>query len=1276
MDHEPFEQCLQAFVRRDYLIAARSALGILKEGAGLGMAQILLISTRRMGMSPSEALTQAVYAAAAGPWQCALMDVTMGRRDPTEVMAEADGVLQQCQALCYAGAHLITTGDLDAGRRLLRQCLDLDVECMETQIALMDTVLVDRWSGAAPEADQEVERLRNTFHYLRSTDGHQQSIHIADLVLALVVGHHGDYHPETARSLNDLATAYLATGDFARAEPLLTSALHQALLFDGASGQSYAVVLDNLGQAKMGQEQNERAEWLFRQALAAFAEAVGAEHPSYATCLGHLALVCANLGKHAEAERCYQEAVELRRRLLGTDDPRYIAMVDGLVEFFQGRGRLDAAEPLVTEIAEIVSRMKGADSLEYGARLKQLGALYHRLGRYSDSAEQYRLALVVDHHRLGFDDPVALDTAAKLAVSHKLAGRLGEALRGYQYLVGRQSGADLAITKLNYAKLLLDTGSTHLARRYAQEAVELHRSAGLQDSLEHALMLTAAASVDAHDERYDDAERSLRQAMDLIEHHAGRDNEHYAQACTALANCRFEQRRYDDADELLQTGLRLTEEALGYHAPAVAAIVGMRAKVRLAKGQWDGAERLFRRALELMGEDTGTERRQTAHAELLEGLASALVATGRERDAIEVLLTAERHRDGLLQERSMVAGVHAVVIHQPAALLNILGRPGLQSPALLSRLLEIVWRRKGIVAEAEFVRRREEIHTGQHDGDDVRSRLDALAQTIESGEMPEPARIGEVADAYARNMRSGMYPRLQQAHRELHAHMMEGRPEQGDLSQEEWKERIIAYVARAGSLMGIRDQLESEVRTLFPGDGWLAEVLPRVTLEAVRSRLPEGAALVEFLCVPTLDGTAVEAEGGSRWGPTRYYAFVVTPDRDEDVRLMDLGPADRVDADIAVLRRAITRGGRARDIDPERTPAEEEAAGAADKAAADLRKALLDPLGIDDLTQWYVAPDGQLYTLPFEVLPLDDGRLVIDAREIAYLTTGRDLTPAQRSVPEPAGPPVVIADPDYDLALALDATTDRHPPEGDTDRRRAAGLRFARLPGTHDEGRHVAALLGVEAWLGADAIEGPLKQQRSPVVLHIASHGYFLDDDRPPEGRVRQSDGRALRAFPAPLLNSGLALAGANTWLRRGPLPELAEDGLLTAADLATMDLSGTELVVLSACDTGRGQVSVGQGVYGLRRSVGIAGARTLVMSLWQVPDRETQELMEDFYSRLKGGEPRGAAFRAARLAMRARRPDPYYWGAFICQGDPGPMPAGFLGGVKPREPLGRVGNA
>ena len=140
------------------------------------------------------------------------------------------------------------------------------------------------------------------------------------------------------------------------------------------------------------------------------------------------------------------------------------------------------------------------------------------------------------------------------------------------------------------------------------------------------------------------------------------------------------------------------------------------------------------------------------------------------------------------------------------------------------------------------------------------------------------------------------------------------------------------------------------------------------------------------------------------------------------------------------------------------------------------------------------------------------------------------------------------------------------------------------------------------------------------------------------------------------MLRSGLALAGVNTWLRAGVPPAEAEDGLLTAEDVSGLDLLATELVVLSACETGLGMVHAGEGVFGLRRAFVLAGARTLVMSLWKVPDQQTQELMEEFYRRILDGQPRADALREAQLAMKAKYPDPLYWGAFICQGDPVPL--------------------
>jgi CHAT domain-containing protein len=198
-------------------------------------------------------------------------------------------------------------------------------------------------------------------------------------------------------------------------------------------------------------------------------------------------------------------------------------------------------------------------------------------------------------------------------------------------------------------------------------------------------------------------------------------------------------------------------------------------------------------------------------------------------------------------------------------------------------------------------------------------------------------------------------------------------------------------------------------------------------------------------------------------------------------------------------------------------------------------------------------------------------------------------------------------------------------------------------------------------------LDGHLKKCQSPRILHIATHGFFLEDATrdPYESRsafdamsVSESgmDRFGGSRVENPLLRSGLVLAGFNTWLKQGELMEDAEDGLLTAEDAAGLDLLDTELVVLSACETGLGDVSVGEGVFGLRRAFVLAGARTLVMSLWKVPDEQTQELMEDFYHRMLGTDgkppqPRAEALRDAQLAVKARHPQPFYWGAFICQG-------------------------
>jgi CHAT domain-containing protein len=209
---------------------------------------------------------------------------------------------------------------------------------------------------------------------------------------------------------------------------------------------------------------------------------------------------------------------------------------------------------------------------------------------------------------------------------------------------------------------------------------------------------------------------------------------------------------------------------------------------------------------------------------------------------------------------------------------------------------------------------------------------------------------------------------------------------------------------------------------------------------------------------------------------------------------------------------------------------------------------------------------------------------------------------------------------------------------------------FAPLAGTADEARSIKSLFPeAEVLTGRQATKAALKRVEAPRVLHIATHGFFLNDAG--DSANAAPGARAISAkvdTKNPLLRSGLALAGAN--LNRNG----SDGGILTALEASDLNLWGTKVVTLSACETGIGEVKNFEGVYGLRRAFFLAGAETLLMSLWPVSDRVTRETMTSFYTGLKDGLGRGEALRQAQLAMlkRKERQHPFYWASFILGGE------------------------
>jgi CHAT domain-containing protein/tetratricopeptide (TPR) repeat protein len=498
----------------------------------------------------------------------------------------------------------------------------------------------------------------------------------------------------------------------------------------------------------------------------------------------------------------------------------------------------------------------------------------------------------------------------------------------------------------------------------------------------------------------------------------------------------------------------------------------------------------------------------------------------------------------------------------------------------------------------------------------------------------------------------------------------------------------------AGETLGEIDRVEWELASRTPAID-LADRLPEFTHQTAAALLPDPSVLVEFVrftrrVTVSADPDAVD-DGASDW----YIAFVIRSG-DATVQLIDLGSAPALDARIDAYRGVLTRPDSPRDTSPGRDifPISEDVAS---EAGDGLIEALVQPLlaAIGGRTRVFLAPDGDLTRLPFEALRDPAGNYLIDTLEMSYLSAGRDLkTLASRPAHKTAGAALVLANPDYDLVRQIarrspggraaffarpairqsdvagpDGTAPAAP-EPLRPQLNDSGIRFADLPGTREEGIAVAALLNVEPFLGGAAREEVLKSAHSPLVLHIATHGFFLPAPRPQSAESHGTRSAGMDAAARnPLLRSGIALAGANAWLRGERLPADMEDGILNGEDIVGMDLAATELVVLSACETGLGHVVAGEGVMGLRRAFAVAGARTLVLSLWKVPDLQTQLLMTAFYESLIAGNGRAAALRDAQRHVRTRYPSPLYWAAFICQGDPEPIAGHPLLPHDPRMP-------
>ncbi len=1022
----------------------------------------------------------------------------------------------------------------------------------------------------------------------------------------------GEEHPEFGSCINNLASIYEAKGEYSQAEPLFKQSLEITRKVHGENDPDFALSLNNLANLYSEMGRYAEAEPLYLRAVDIIRAGAGEDNAFYVSSLNNLASLYKRMGAYVEVEPLYKKAAAILLRISGPDQPDYAVIINNLAQYYRLAGRYSEAESKYLESLDIARKVLGEQHPVYARTLNNLGSLYEETGNYAKAEQLYQQALRIFTSKLGKDS------------------------------------TEVAIALNNLAGLYKTMGDYARAGLFYRQSNDIWRAAVGEKHPEFAASLNNMADLYYYTGKFDEAEQLYLKVLQIQRSSLGEKHPDVALSLQNLAVLYIKMGRYPEAEPLYRQALDIWMPALGQQHPDVAlALHNLASLYHNILGRYGEAEPLYRKALEIRIAALGKDHPDVAATQ--NNLAALCAATSRPGEALDLMTQAQSINDRLIREvfsfasESQRMGYIAVLRGDMDSFLSLISQYLSDSPAAVRDALDMTLKRKAIVAEA-MAAQRDAILGG---------RYPDLAPALRN--------LRTLNTQIARKIMSGPGPEGPEAHRQL---------------IEKWTAE--------------KDGLEVFLASRIPEID-LERRLDQANRAKVAGALPEAAALVEFVRFSPFDFKAVRAQGQPVWKPARYLAFVLLQGQPDDIRMIDLGEADFIDGKISDLRGAITGRAEKPGVDETRG-AQDSGAGAGPK----LREALFDPLQkvLGGRKRLIIAPDGDIYRLPFGVLPVDKERYIIDDYHISYVGSGRDILRFGAGPPAAGAAPMVIADPDYDLQagaknLEADAgagrareapgkevgaghARDELSDTGAEQQRQSRDMvRFAahfnRLPGTQAEGESIAAMLGVKALEGDSATKRSVEDAHSPGILHIATHGFFLPDQQRPTGEkeFRTDRGRTgaadladpfLRGVENPLLRSGLVLAGANAWLLGKPPAPEAENGILTAEDASGLDLLFTDLVVLSACQTGLGDIKAGEGVFGLRRAFLLAGAKTLVMSLWKIPDEETRTLMEGFYKRVLEGRPRAEALREAQLDVKAASPEPLFWGAFISQGDPGPL--------------------
>ncbi|MDY0260058.1 MAG: CHAT domain-containing tetratricopeptide repeat protein [Desulfovibrio sp.] len=927
-------------------------------------------------------------------------------------------------------------------------------------------------------------------------------------------------------------------------------------------------------------------------------------------------------GRHADAIEMIKKNRAKFEKKLGKQHPWVALSSDVLARLYIAAGDYKQAVECCEQALALQEMNDQSKPKEVVSTLILLSEAYLAEGEFFKAEPLMQRALEINEKNFGPDNMIAATILNNLGLLYTGIARYDKAEIFLQHSLSiteklNPEDPEIATTLGNLGNVYCKVSAYEKAEAIVKRAILIREKKLGPDHLTLAPSLSALAVIYVRKYAYSDALQLMERALAIAESKLDPWHPELANYLGLLGVLHCDLGEYAEAEVFYLRALEIQKKALGPNHPDFAMIQGNLGVLYRRMGEASKAEYFYRTALEISEKKLGSEHPQVA-SNLL-NLATALVAQDKQDQALPLM------QRGLDIEKELIDQVMGMISEaQKIAFLSnmrvwfdvymtVVATQVPTNRAARDHAFAVWLKRKGAALEAQRQFREALIQAGDPQGKILFERLAQLCT--------------EVTELTFMGPREGSA----EAHQ---ARLAELKKEQADIEAE---------LAKCSQNYA-RDRKRRQVDAA-----------------TVAKALPAGSTLVDFAKIDIYDFKA--ADICESWKPSHYIAFVLPAGNPDSLTLIDLGEATPIEQAVAALRLALQDG-----QNPE----------AIALFGHRLNRLVFAPLatGIGNAKNIFISPDGVLNLIPFEILRDSNNRLLIEKYTFNYVCSGRDLV-AMDDVPAAKGRSLVLGDPDFDMdahATSASNAASGHMAEATQPGRtfqRSADLRALTLnplPATRVEAEAVAKMIGENARLrvGADAVESELQKGPAPRYLHLATHGFFLSDQemqdtlnsRGPEVLSQFSSFSGLTSDPArhyenPLARSGIALAGANTALKG-----MGIDGIVTAEKFLTMPINGTEIVVLSACQTGLGDVKTGEGVFGLRRAITQAGAKGMVMSMWSVPDKETQELMEFFYDNLAKGMPKAQALRHAALKerditrKRFNSDNPLYWGAFIYIGD------------------------